>query len=198
MENQWNNPNLAEDLKLLDEVIKSIRQKLKMKEYNRLRYKNNPEKQKENVRLWYQNNREKQKENVRLWQRNNSEKYLETRRKREKFRRLTDPLFRMKENLRRRLRHALKNNSKSSHTFELIGCNINELKLHLEKQFKTGMSWDNRGQWHIDHIRPCASFDLSKPEEQAKCFHFSNLQPLWATDNLKKSDKMPDDVYNMV
>ena len=73
----------------------------------------------------------------------------------------------------------------------LIGCSLEELKKHLESQFKPGMSWKNRGRngWHIDHIKPCASFDLSKSEEQHKCFHYSNLQPLWAKENLRKGIK---------
>jgi hypothetical protein len=50
------------------------------------------------------------------------------------------------------------------------------------------MSWNNHGQWHIDHVRPCSSFNLLNPEEQQQCFHYTNLQPLWAADNLSKSD----------
>lgn len=71
---------------------------------------------------------------------------------------------------------------------ELIGCELSTLKEHLESQFKPGMSWENYGDWHVDHIRPCSSFDLTKNEEQQKCFHYSNLQPLWAHENLKKSN----------
>jgi hypothetical protein len=93
------------------------------------------------------------------------------------------------KNLRIRLKDALKNNIKSKYTLELIGCSIIFLKQHLEKQFKIGMTWSNYGKWHIDHIRPCASFDLSKAEEQHKCFHYTNLQPLWALDNLRKGTK---------
>ena len=63
-----------------------------------------------------------------------------------------------------------------------------ELKAYLELQFTDGMTWENRGNWHIDHIRPCASFDLTDPEQQKQCFHYTNLQPLWAADNLAKSD----------
>ena len=59
----------------------------------------------------------------------------------------------------------------------------------LEAQFLPGMTWDNHGEWHIDHIRPCASFDFSDPQQQKECSHYSNLQPLWAKDNLSKSDK---------
>jgi hypothetical protein len=89
-----------------------------------------------------------------------------------------------------RVHHALKHNRKSQPTAELIGCSVAELKSHLENQFQPGMSWDNYGDWHVDHIKPCASFDLSKPEQQQQCFHYSNLQPLWGRDNLLKSDKV--------
>lgn len=74
-------------------------------------------------------------------------------------------------------------------TVELLGCDTNKLKQHLESQFKLGMSWDNYGLWHIDHKSPCAKFDLSKEEEQRKCFNFKNLQPLWAEENLSKGSK---------
>ena len=104
-----------------------------------------------------------------------------------------DPSYRIRYNLRSRFRFALKNKRNDS-IFNLIGCSIDELRIHLEKQFKEGMSWENYGNpngdhsncWHIDHIQPCASFDLSDPEQQKKCFHFSNLQPLWAKENLAK------------
>jgi hypothetical protein len=89
--------------------------------------------------------------------------------------------------LRNRLIEALVKNRKSAKSAELLGCTIQELKVHLESQFTDGMTWENRGQWHIDHIRPCASFDLSKPEEQRACFHFTNLQPKWRQHNQAKS-----------
>ena len=79
---------------------------------------------------------------------------------------------------------------KSNKTINFLGCSPTFLKTYIESQFKDGMSWGNYGQWHIDHIKPCASFDLSKPEEQRKCFHYTNLQPLWAKDNLSKGDKV--------
>lgn len=74
-------------------------------------------------------------------------------------------------------------------TLELLGCTVDELKRHLQIQFRPGMTWDNYGEWHIDHIRPCASFDLTDPEQQRQCFNFKNLQPLWAKDNLSKGAK---------
>lgn len=96
------------------------------------------------------------------------------------------PELRIKSALRQRIRRVLKGKSKSASTMTLIGCSIDELKIHLQKQFKSNMSWSNYGLWHIDHIKPCASFDLLVPREQEKCFHYSNLQPLWAIENLEK------------
>jgi len=97
-----------------------------------------------------------------------------------------DVPFRILCNLRARLYLFLKGINKSDSTLKLLGCSLKILKRHLEKKFQSGMTWQNYGKWHIDHIRPCASFDLSKPEEQKKCFNYKNLQPLWAKDNLKK------------
>jgi hypothetical protein len=77
---------------------------------------------------------------------------------------------------------------KSDHTVKLMGCTVPELIAHLEGLFLPGMFWDNRSLWHVDHKRPLASYDLMKPEDQIEAFHFSNLQPLWATDNWRKGD----------
>lgn len=78
---------------------------------------------------------------------------------------------------------------KKTYMLDLLGCDLESFLSHLESQFKDGISWDNYGEWHIDHIKPCAKFDLFDIEEQKKCFHYSNLQPLWASDNCKKHDK---------
>lgn len=106
--------------------------------------------------------------------------------------RMRDSLsFKLSVYLRSRIRVAIIGKSKSASTFELLGCSYDELIIHLENQFKDGMTWDNYGQfgWHIDHIRPCASFDLSDFEQQKICFHYTNLQPLWWRDNLSKGSK---------
>jgi len=79
---------------------------------------------------------------------------------------------------------------KSAKTSELLGCTVEDLRLFLEAEFVEGMSWENYGEWHVDHIRPCASFNLEDPEEQKRCFHWTNLQPLWAQDNLRKGAKI--------
>lgn len=94
--------------------------------------------------------------------------------------------------LRGRLTIALKKAGakKAAPTFELIGCDTACLRVHIESLFRDGMSWDNIGKWHLDHIIPCSAFDLVDPLQQKKCFHFSNLQPLWAEDNLSKGCKV--------
>lgn len=91
--------------------------------------------------------------------------------------------YSLARNLRMRVYAAIKHGYKSAPTMELLGCTLDELKVHLASQFTEGMSWNNYGLWHIDHIRPCASFDLTQPDQQRVCFHYTNLQPLWAKDN---------------
>lgn len=104
----------------------------------------------------------------------------------------SDPAYRMRINLRNRISSVIKikNLRKSNKSLELIGCTSDQLRNYIEKLWLPGMSWDNynyRG-WHIDHIRPVSSFDLTDPEQQRQCFHYTNLQPLWAKDNLAKRD----------
>ena len=106
-----------------------------------------------------------------------------------KQKRKTDIEYKIKCNLRYRIWSAVKNNKKCESTEKLIGCSIKDLKNYLKARFVKNMTFDNYGKWHIDHIKPCDSFDLSKESEQRKCFHYSNLQPLWELDNLKKSNK---------
>lgn len=103
--------------------------------------------------------------------------------------RKADLSYRILHNLRSRVNLAVKGKLKSNKTIELIGCSIHLLRSHISAQFKQGMSWDNYGEWHVDHIRPCASFDLSDPEQQRLCFSYTNLQPLWANENLIKGAK---------
>jgi hypothetical protein len=125
-----------------------------------------------------------------IWYKNNKSIINEHRREYIKNKLKSDTNFRLTRSLKSRIWDILKRHPKSEHTLKLVGCNIEQLRSYLESKFKTGMSWDNwsLNGWHIDHIRPCASFNLSIPEEQRKCFHYTNLQPLWAKDNIKKSD----------
>lgn len=123
---------------------------------------------------------------------NNSLEYKEYKYKYDKqYRRNkleTDINYKLRLILRKRVRNALfaKGISKKYDTFSLIGCSVNELKIYLESKFTKGMTWKNYGNkgWHIDHIKPCCLFDLTKEDEQRKCFHYTNMQPLWATSKI--------------
>lgn len=112
------------------------------------------------------------------------------RSQRDKKRRQSDIHFAIRERLRRRIQHAVKSGTKSETTLALIGCNESFLRGYIEARFLADMTWANRDLWHIDHRIPCAAFDLSKPEEQRRCFHYSNLQPLWKAQNLAKGRKL--------
>jgi len=115
------------------------------------------------------------------------------RSERDAERRAQDPVFRLKSNYYRRLNHALKGVGRKDTALALLGCSVEEFRAHLENQWLPGMSWENYGMdgWHVDHVRPCASFDLLDPEQLRECFHFTNLQPLWAEDNLAKGANAP-------
>jgi len=106
-------------------------------------------------------------------------------------RKKTDIDFKLKSLLRTRVRSALKQQgtNKSKKTMELIGCSMNFFRAYIETQFDNRMTWENQGRfgWHIDHIKPCAIFDLIDVQQQEECFHFTNLQPLWWNENLEKS-----------
>ena len=103
----------------------------------------------------------------------------------------SDIAFRISKNLRNRLCLALQRNYKSGSAVSDLGCSIDDLKKYLESKFIDGMSWDNYGRngWHIDHIKPLINFDLTNKEELIKACHYSNLQPLWARDNISKGAK---------
>ena len=99
----------------------------------------------------------------------------------------SDHNFKLRVSLRNRINLVIKTGKKYHTSMELIGADLHEVRNYLEKKFQPGMNWDNHGLWHIDHIIPCAAFDLTKEEEQKRCFHYTNLQPLWARDNIIKS-----------
>lgn len=105
-------------------------------------------------------------------------------------RRKNDPAYRLKCNLRTRIYLAIKRKRKSESTMKLVGCNIKELQNYLESMFRPGMTWNNYGKWHVDHKIPLASFDLSDHEQLKNACHYTNLQPLWAFDNLSKSNRL--------
>lgn len=140
---------------------------------------------------WKRNNPEKYKTISQNWYAKNRTKKLKQNRKNEIKRLQIDPTFRMVKNLRNRLNKLIQGKIKSGKTLELLGCSISFFKNYLSVQFRDGMTWENYGvYWHIDHKKPCSLFDLTQEEEQRKCFHYSNMQPLLATENLHKYNKL--------
>lgn len=110
----------------------------------------------------------------------------------ERTRRATDPCYKLASVLRGTLRSALKGRRKGTSAVQLLGCTIEELRDYIASQFMPGMSWGNHGQWHIDHRIPLASVDVGDPLWLAAVMHFTNLQPLWSTDNLRKAARPVD------
>ena len=153
----------------------------------------------ESARAWRARNKEILREKRLKFLEDNKERLILERKnkrylvnKRLKERRETDINYKLTELFRFRLRREIKKcgTTKVGKYSELLGCTIEEMRTYLESLFLEGMSWDNHGVWHIDHIKPCCSFDLVDPEQQKICFHYKNLQPLWAIDNIKKGGKV--------
>ena len=118
--------------------------------------------------------------------RSGTEKRRISRNNRQRARLQQDPLYKLSKSLRSRMHNVIKNMSKSASTVKMLGAPVVDIKKHLETSFKPGMSWENHGKWHIDHKIPLASAKTS--DQLLSLFHYTNLQPLWASDNIKKSD----------
>ncbi len=161
-----NTEKIAKFYKKYNAVNKDIINK-KAKE----RYAKDPEKVKERSKRWRKNNPNCAKNYAKKYKANNIN-------------------YKISNNLRARLYCAIKGHYKSGSAIKDRGCSINELKTYFKSLFKPGMTWDNYGKWHIDHIIPLVSFDLSDRKQFLKACHYSNLQPLWAKDNLSKGSKM--------
>jgi hypothetical protein len=142
------------------------------------------------IKLYNKANSEYQSLYFKNYRKDNKEHISKIKKEWENNKRKTDPLFKLKQNLRHRTNSAFKSKywQKNNTTKYLLGCEFEQAKQHIETKFTEGMSWSNYGKWHIDHIIPLSS---AKTEEEMNClFHYTNLQPLWAFDNFKKSDKI--------
>jgi hypothetical protein len=125
------------------------------------------------------------------WRRANAARPREEKRAymREYFARSPSALLRQR--IGAALWHQMKGHKKGRSVMEFVGCTIEELRARIEDQFEPGMTWENYGKrWHIDHVLPCSLFDHTKDEEVRMCWHYSNLQPLWAEENQAKSDRV--------
>jgi hypothetical protein len=166
----------------------------KIRDRERARYAENVDARRQANRASAKRNREKNTAREREWRSRNKDRVRGYYRKHVNKRRKTDIAFHLQMTVRTRIHGALARSSlsKEARTLEYVGCTASELRCWLESKFLPGMTWENRGRhgWHIDHIIPLAKFDLSDPVQQAAAFHYTNLQPLWAKDNLHKSDRV--------
>jgi len=160
------------------------------KEYRRQHYLKNKKHTLAVNKLWRKNNIEKKRALWRAYYYRNSKKLNQKKIKYRNEVYAKDSYFRFYTSIRTRINRVIKNNIKCKKTKDLLGTDIKGLWKHLKSKFKPGMTKKNHGLWHIDHIIPCASFDLTDPKQQAKCFHYTNLQPLWAHENLSKGAKI--------
>jgi len=150
-------------------------------------YQLNIEKERKKSREYYYKNKKKQRLYNKEYQKKWKPNYIKNREK-------NDIEFKILNRLRSRIRRAIQRNSKAGTTLDLLGCTTKKCREHLENQFLPNMTWKNYGfgndKWNIDHIIPCDSFNMKKFEDQKKCFHYTNLQPLWQKDNLLKNNKL--------
>lgn len=188
-----NNKKRAEENKektkeYLEQYRKNNKEKISQgkKEY----HQNNKETIQKKKKIYRKNNKEHIKEHNKEYYKNNKKQITEGKNKYHKNKKETDLLFKLKCNIGDLIRVSIRNNgyTKKSRTFEILGCTYKEFKLHLERQFTVGMSWDNRSNWHLDHVYPVS---LAKDEADViKLNHYTNFQPLWAADNLLKGNKV--------
>jgi hypothetical protein len=180
------------------EAFQQRREKIKdqIKEYNKNYFQKNKQTLTAYTREYFRNldqvRKEKRNQKLREYSKNNRE-FLNAASRKNYSKYKNNINYKLAWTLRRRLYHVLKlqNAKKYVNAKTLVGCTIKKLKEHIEQQWQPGMSWKNHSVygWHIDHIKPCSAFDLTDPIQQKQCFHYTNLQPLWAKDNLKKSNK---------
>ncbi|CAB5226259.1 hypothetical protein UFOVP760_38 [uncultured Caudovirales phage] len=161
--------------------------KERYKEQRRQHYLKNREQIREQDKAYYQQNKERIKESAREYQKKNRESIN----KKTVLKLKTNKQYKLRCVLSTRIATAIKSGkgTKTVSTIELLGCTIDHARRHIESLWQPEMTWENYSLkgWHIDHIKPCAAFDLTDPEQQKQCFHYTNLQPLWSKVNRSKS-----------
>jgi len=191
--------NLATALRITRQMFFVEKPRKTAAEWFKDKYANDPEfkersKQKARER-WHKNKhnpgyRAKRYEDRKRWVINNKDYVRNFASAYNRNRRTNDAGFRATQNLRARLKDII-HGKIGTQSSVLIGCNRAQLMAHLQSKFTQGMNWNNYGKWHVDHIIPCAAFDLTIKPQQLQCFHYTNLQPLWAMANMLKSDNVP-------
>ena len=164
------------------------------KEQHKQWVKTNPERNAELKKQDYQKHREKRDATTRANIIKNKDRYTKYHTDYQRNREHVDVIYKLRRKLRNRIYHAIRYGQKKGSAIKDLGCTVQHLKLHLELFWDEGMTWDNWGKgpdkWHIDHVVPLNSFNLTDEEQFKKAVHFTNLQPLWEKDNLSKSDNI--------
>ena len=147
-------------------------------------------------KTWYEQNKEHRKEYIKEYHKNNIDKIRKTKRDYERNRKARDPLYKLISNFRTAIYQVLKesNVEKNKHYFDILQYTPEQLITHLENKFTDKMTWDNYGEWHVDHKLPITHFNISEmgDSEFMKCWSLDNLQPMWGDENIKKSNKLLD------
>lgn len=164
------------------------------------KYESKPEtkeRKRKNYDKWYEQNKEHRKEYIKEYRNNNVDKIRKSKRDYERNRKANDPLYKLISNFRTAIYQVLKENNveKNKHYFDILKYTPEDLIQHLEKQFTGNMTWENYGEWHVDHKKPITSFNFQEmgDDEFMKCWSLDNLQPLWGEENIRKSNKIFND-----
>jgi len=202
-------PTISEKLKIHKTIIlntlrdngifigPSGRRNIGGREVSMKKYESKPETKKrksKNHKVWSEKNRDRLNDYHQKWREKNINKHRENKRNYEKHRKDTDPLYKLISNFRTAIYQVLKENNikKNGHYFEILKYTPEQLINHLEKQFSDEMTWDNYGDWHVDHKHPISLYNIKEigDNEFMKCWSLDNLQPMWSVDNIKKSNKL--------
>jgi hypothetical protein len=202
-------PTISEKLKIHKTIIlntlrdngvfigPSGRRNIGGREVSMKKYESKPETKKrksKNHKVWSEKNRDHLNNYHKEWREKNINKHRENKRNYEKNRKSNDPLYKLISNFRTAIYQVLKENNvkKNGHYFDILKYTPQQLIEHLEKQFSDEMTWDNYGLWHVDHKHPISLYNIEEigDDEFLKCWSLDNLQPMWGSENIKKSNKL--------
>jgi hypothetical protein len=161
------------------------------------KYESKPEtkeRKRKNYDKWYEENKEYRKKYLKEYRENNLDKIRKTKRDYERYRKASDPAYKLIANFRTAIYQVLKENNveKNKHYFDILRYTPEELISHLENLFTDGMTWENYGEWHVDHRMPISSFNFESVDDDSftKCWSLDNLQPMWGTENIVKGNNI--------
>lgn len=191
---RWVSPEKYQEIRK-NNIEKSKKRWLENKEENKKINKEYRQKNKEKLSLylkeWRKRNQEKCRHLKNSWRNKNRDRFRKTSRDYVRNKRRNDPVYKIRCNISTLIQNGIRNRgfSKKTKTSKILGCDYDFFKKYIENKFKDGMTWENRTEWSLDHIIPIS---LAKTEEEAiKLNHYTNFQPLWKIENIKKGNKLP-------